>query len=273
MLLSLLAVLVGCGSDKCLTAEGDAVYYGETLIGSFRSVAADVVEYSDNIEQLDANTLKITRTFTALNDVDSVRLTLDFCHAHRSVSAMIPSVTYNGNHWGRGKEPKGFRTDGVWHTYSYRRTPIPGATYSESNDFAVAMWSIAPADEADAFSCSLQPDTADVVHSLILPEEERPFMYIDKNRYADGAARMRGAARVRPDVTTLLAAGSGAALGTVHSLNLYLSGVLPAILFFPIANGGLILMTAAVSMVIFREKLNVKQWVGLIMGVVIICLM
>lgn len=82
-----------------------------------------------------------------------------------------------------------------------------------------------------------------------------------------------GAARVRPDVTTLLAAGSGAALGTVHSLNLYLSGVLPAILFFPIANGGLILMTAAVSMVVFREKLNVKQWVGLIMGVVIICLM
>lgn len=90
---------------------------------------------------------------------------------------------------------------------------------------------------------------------------------------ADGAARVRGAARMRPDMTTLLAAGSGAALGTVHSLNLYLSGVLPAILFFPIANGGLILMTAAVSMVVFREKLNVKQWVGLIMGVVIICLM
>ena len=189
ILLSLFAILLGCGSDKCLTADGDAVYYGETLIGAFQPIAADAVEYSDKIEQFDANTLKITRTFTALSDIDSVRLTLDFRTACRSVSAMIPSVCYNGNHWGRGKEPKGFRTDGVWHTYSYRRTPIPGATYSESNDFAVAMWSLAPTDEADAFSCSLQPDTADVVHSLIFPEEERPFVYIDKNGYADGAAR------------------------------------------------------------------------------------
>ena len=72
---------------------------------------------------------------------------------------------------------------------------------------------------------------------------------------------------------TLLAIFSGAALGAVHSLNLYLSGVLPSIVFFPAANGGLILMTAAVSVVVFHEKLKVKQIIGLVMGVIIICMM
>lgn len=188
MILSLLAILVGCGSDLRLTADGDTVYYGETPVGTFRPVADNAVECTDVVETLDANTLKITRTFTAVRDVDSVRLTLDFCHAYEPVSAIIPSVCYNGNHWGRGKEPKGFSTDGVWHTYSYRRTPIPGATYSESSKLAVAMWSNPPVDEAGAFSCSLQPGADDVTHSLILPEEERPFVYADKNVYADGYA-------------------------------------------------------------------------------------
>lgn len=59
----------------------------------------------------------------------------------------------------------------------------------------------------------------------------------------------------------------------IHSLNLYISGVLPSIVFFPVVNSGLILMTAAVSVVVFHEKLKAKQIVGLIMGVIIICVM
>lgn len=70
-----------------------------------------------------------------------------------------------------------------------------------------------------------------------------------------------------------LAIFSGAALGMIHSLNLYLSGVLPSIVFFPVVNSGLILMTVAVSVVVFHKKLKSKQLVGLIMVVIIICVM
>lgn len=70
-----------------------------------------------------------------------------------------------------------------------------------------------------------------------------------------------------------LAIFSGAALGMIHSLNLYLSGVLPSIVFFPVVNGGLILMTAMVSVVVFHERLKVKQIAGLILGVIIISVM
>ncbi len=49
--------------------------------------------------------------------------------------------------------------------------------------------------------------------------------------------------------------------------------MLPSIVFFPVVNGGLILMTAVVSVVVFHERLKVKQIAGLILGVVIICVM
>ena len=150
ILLSLLVTLVGCNNGSRLSSDDNKIYYGETPVGTFLPVESDAIAYDDQMEFLDDNTLKITRTFTALQDIDSIRLTLNFRHESECQSAMIPSVSYDGNHWGKGKEPKGFQTDGVWHTYSYRRTPIPGATYSEGKDFAVAMWGTNPTNEADA---------------------------------------------------------------------------------------------------------------------------
>lgn len=189
ILLLFLFVFASCNNHSHFSTNGNTLYYDKTPLGTFLSEAGDAVEYNDNIEFLDDNTLKITRTFKALQDIDSIRLTLNFRHESECQSAMIPSVCYDGNHWGKGKEPKGFQTDGIWHTYSYRRTPIPGATYSVGKDFAVAMWGTTPTSEADAFSCSLMPETTTVTHSLIFPEEERPFNYYGRDRYKDGYAR------------------------------------------------------------------------------------
>lgn len=165
------------------------MFYGKAKVGTLMSEADEYVSYCDRVEKIDHNTIRVVRTFTALEDVDSVRLTLDFRHDSECAFAMIPSVSYNGNDWGRGAEPKGFMTDGVCHTYSYRRTPIPGATYSEGKDFSVAMWGVVPDSEEDAFSCSLMPEESYVIHSLIYPEEERPFTYSNRDSYSDGRAR------------------------------------------------------------------------------------
>lgn len=183
------ALLSACTDGSRLSVEDGLLSCDGVPVGRFISVADASVEYSDEVDHIDESTLKITRTFTALNDLDSVRLTLDFRHDSECLATMIPSVTYDGNDWGRGKEPKGFKTDGVWHTYSYRRTPVPGATYSEGKEFAVAMWSVKPECEEDAFSCSLMPEDACVTHSLIFPEEEQPFVYSNRDAYSDGRAR------------------------------------------------------------------------------------
>lgn len=182
--LLILAAIICCACNSKIEVRNGVVYYDNAAVGELTCEACEGVEYSDKARSIDDATIKITRTFTATEDVDSARLTLNFRHLSPCTYVMIPSVCYNGNHWGRGREPKGYQTDGVWHTYSYRRTPIPGATFSEGESVAVAMWSDLPKCEAEAFSCAIMPEEESVTHSLIFPEEERPFTYVAKNRYA-----------------------------------------------------------------------------------------
>ena len=68
--------------------------------------------------------------------------------------------------------------------------------------------------------------------------------------------------------TTVMAVGSGLAMGAVNVINLYLAGVMDKHIFFPIVNGGLIFLTLAAAVIFFKEKLTVKQWIGLILGII-----
>ena len=68
------------------------------------------------------------------------------------------------------------------------------------------------------------------------------------------------------------AAFSGAFMGAVHIINLYLAGALPKVIFFPVANGGLIFITLVSDLIFFKERLNLKQWIGIIIGTVALCI-
>ena len=61
---------------------------------------------------------------------------------------------------------------------------------------------------------------------------------------------------------------SGACVALNHKLNLYLSGVIESAVFFPIVNGGGLVLAILSAMVFFKEKLSKKQWVGIICGIV-----
>ncbi|MDR2754845.1 MAG: hypothetical protein LBC20_03985 [Planctomycetaceae bacterium] len=141
---------------------------------------------SETLTALDDNTFKIVRTYKAENDVNNAQICFDYVHNEKANWWMIPSVSYNGNQWGRGKEPKGATENGHWRTFSYRRTSIPGATYSEGDRFAVAMWSDTPTSEYHDFSCSLAPEESQTTHRILWPEEELPTMYSGRDHYADG---------------------------------------------------------------------------------------
>ena len=69
-----------------------------------------------------------------------------------------------------------------------------------------------------------------------------------------------------------MAAASGAFMGLVHIINLYLSGVMKKVIFFPVVNGGLIFVTLLSGMLFFKEKLGAKQWLGILLGTVALCL-
>lgn len=60
---------------------------------------------------------------------------------------------------------------------------------------------------------------------------------------------------------------SGASVAVNNKFNLYLSGVMDSAVFFPIVNvGGLVLATLA-AVLLFKEKLSKKQWVGVVFGI------
>lgn len=57
-----------------------------------------------------------------------------------------------------------------------------------------------------------------------------------------------------------------------NRLNIYLSGVLPTAVFYPIFNGALVLLTTIIGGTVFREHFSKKQLIGIITGIIAIIL-
>lgn len=52
-----------------------------------------------------------------------------------------------------------------------------------------------------------------------------------------------------------------------NRINLYLSGALPSVVFFPVFNGSIVLLSSLSGKFIFKEKLSKKQISGIILGI------
>lgn len=65
---------------------------------------------------------------------------------------------------------------------------------------------------------------------------------------------------------------TGVFLGAINFINLYLSGKMPSVIFFPIVNGGVIILSGIASLLIFKEKLSKKKLAGLVVGIAATCL-
>ena len=71
--LLILAAIICCACNSKIEVRGGVVYYDNTVVGEFTSEPCYGVEYSDKARSIDDATIKITRTFTATEDVDSAR--------------------------------------------------------------------------------------------------------------------------------------------------------------------------------------------------------
>lgn len=69
----------------------------------------------------------------------------------------------------------------------------------------------------------------------------------------------------------IVLSGVGVALNNV--INLYLSGKVDSAVFFPIVNGGGLILVTLCAVVLYREKLSVKQWAGIIVGIISVVLL
>lgn len=66
---------------------------------------------------------------------------------------------------------------------------------------------------------------------------------------------------------------SGVIIGFYSRINLTLSGKLDSLIYYPVANGGALMLTVLVSVMIFHEKLTKRRLVGFILGLLAIILL
>ena len=71
----------------------------------------------------------------------------------------------------------------------------------------------------------------------------------------------------------LIMAVAGLCVALNNVLNLYLSGVIESAIFFPLVNGGNLVLTALSALVLFRERLTARQWIGAASGVISVLLL
>lgn len=65
---------------------------------------------------------------------------------------------------------------------------------------------------------------------------------------------------------------SGICVAVNNKLNLYLSGVMDSAVFFPVVNGGGLILTTLAALFLFKERLNKKQWLGIAVGIISVLL-
>ena len=121
------------------------------------------------------------RTDAALSCQLELRIRTDFVFDHY----VIPGVSVNGNHWGKGKEPKGLLCEGEPWEFDYRRTTIPACTISENGERYFALFASDESSLSLQASCSMLPqEDGTMAHRILYPCMERPKTYCGRDEYA-----------------------------------------------------------------------------------------
>ena len=64
----------------------------------------------------------------------------------------------------------------------------------------------------------------------------------------------------------------GIVAALLNRVNLSLAGALPGMIFYPVFNGSVTLLSGITSYLVYREKMNVRQWISLCLGIAAIAL-
>ncbi|WP_163538209.1 hypothetical protein [Gracilibacillus sp. YIM 98692] len=162
--------------------EKNDLYLDEIKIGSIISKPDADFSFTDHIEKIDHGIFIWKRKLVSEQQDWRLLPNHEMCFeiAVPSHYHMIPGVSYNGNDWGKGLEPKGFEHEGEAWSFAYHRTAVPGGTWSVNKYCSIGMFG---QYEGIDFSCSLQPKQDGTTHRLIWPEQEQPLSYVKRDRY------------------------------------------------------------------------------------------
>ena len=146
------------------------------------------IRVTETLTETDGELLKITRRAeNTSSEARTFKLIFALRTAFVPTKYLIPCVSYNGNEWGEGKEPKGMTAENgeIW-IHSYDRTSIPSCTETETKDISVALFASAETTESLVSSCALRPlDGGRVEQRIYWPVTEAPFSYTENDTYTE----------------------------------------------------------------------------------------
>lgn len=80
-------------------------------------------------------------------------------------------------------------------------------------------------------------------------------------------------ARYKILILALITVACGVCVALNNKFNLYLSGVMNSAVFFPIVNGGGLVLSTLAATVLFKERLSRRQWLGVATGIISVILL
>ncbi len=148
------------------------------------SYKAEGWEMVDDIHELDDGFYEIERSWTNILNKDiEVILNLDIRTNFLPNFYFIPCVNYNGNRWGKGKEPKGLTCNNKPWVFAYNRSSLPSATFSENHKYSVGLFASLE-QESKKSACSLLECCDGFIHRILWPEREGPYTYSGRDKYS-----------------------------------------------------------------------------------------
>jgi len=137
---------------------------------------------TDSLHEISPGFYQIHRTYTAQRAC-SVVLVFEIEALFRPSFYMIPGVSYNGNRWGAGLEPKGLAYEGKPWVFSYNRTALPSATFSEDAAISLGVFTDDGHPDSLISSCAMLESETGFVHRILWPEREEPMTYVGRDEY------------------------------------------------------------------------------------------
>lgn len=168
---------LGFGNEQCWQDERFKV-----TVDSMRKIKNDAQEEHEDTECRKM----ISSWMNQTNETIICQMKLSFHTNFSFTHFVIPGVSINGNHWGKGKEPKGLACEGKPWIFDYRRTTIPACTISENKEQYFALMASDENEVSQQASCTMSPQPdGSMVHSLLYPCIEEPKTYCTRDGYTD----------------------------------------------------------------------------------------
>lgn len=144
---------------------------------------SDNLYIEEHVKEMDGF-LSVTRQYRNMGDQPlALKCVFEVKTAFKPTYYLIPGISYNGNKWGNGNEPKGLTRQGEPWVFRGDRTTLPACTFSENSDIAIGlMGKVVDGEEIDCASSILE-EKGFFKHRVIWPENEGPDAYVYRDDY------------------------------------------------------------------------------------------